>query len=216
MMAEHGTYWSFWLAGAALGAITVVFWLVLRLPLGVSGQLARLTNLRRELEAERASARELSDDELAEALLEATRAAAAGESCLGRAAEPAPPAADVDPGAGPRGRTLAPPPALAATVAFLAALSAGGAIAAFLRGAWLVTAAPGGAFERIVGAGAHVPAVLVAGGFLVGLGTSLCGGCSSGHGLTGCARLERGSLLAAACFVAAGVATSLLLAWRAA
>ncbi len=51
------------------------------------------------------------------------------------------------------------------------------------------------------------PWVLVAGGVLVGFGTRLGGGCTSGHGVCGLARLSRRSLVATAIFMAAAVAT---------
>jgi uncharacterized membrane protein YedE/YeeE len=46
--------------------------------------------------------------------------------------------------------------------------------------------------------------VVVAGGLLVGFGTRLGGGCTSGHGVCGIARLSRRSLLATVLFMAAG------------
>jgi uncharacterized membrane protein YedE/YeeE len=52
------------------------------------------------------------------------------------------------------------------------------------------------------------PAALLAGGLLVGFGTRMAGGCTSGHGLTGVARLRPASLVATATFFAAGIATS--------
>lgn len=51
------------------------------------------------------------------------------------------------------------------------------------------------------------PAVLVAGGLLVGFGTRLGGGCTSGHGVCGIARLSFRSITATGLFIAAGVAT---------
>jgi len=48
---------------------------------------------------------------------------------------------------------------------------------------------------------------MVAAGLLVGFGTRLGGGCTSGHGVCGAARLSRRSLLATALFVAAAMAT---------
>ena len=50
-------------------------------------------------------------------------------------------------------------------------------------------------------------AVLVIGGFLVGFGTRLAGGCTSGHGVCGLARLSPRSLAATATFVATAMAT---------
>jgi uncharacterized membrane protein YedE/YeeE len=51
------------------------------------------------------------------------------------------------------------------------------------------------------------PMTLVAAGLLVGLGTRYGGGCTSGHGVCGLARLSPRSLVATLLFIAAGVAT---------
>ena len=58
---------------------------------------------------------------------------------------------------------------------------------------------------------------MVLAGLLVGYGTRLGCGCTSGHGICGIARLSLRSLAATAVFMAAGVATVLLLrlaGWR--
>ena len=49
--------------------------------------------------------------------------------------------------------------------------------------------------------------LLVAGGLLVGFGTRLGNGCTSGHGVCGLARLSPRSIAATGAFMAAGVAT---------
>lgn len=48
--------------------------------------------------------------------------------------------------------------------------------------------------------------VLIVGGLLVGFGTRLGGGCTSGHGVCGISRLSPRSLVATALFMAAGAA----------
>jgi uncharacterized protein len=48
---------------------------------------------------------------------------------------------------------------------------------------------------------------LVIAGLLVGFGTRLGGGCTSGHGVCGLSRFSMRSLLATGCFMTAGVAT---------
>lgn len=53
----------------------------------------------------------------------------------------------------------------------------------------------------------HSPALLAVGGLLVGIGTRFGSGCTSGHGVCGIARLSPRSLLATACFMAAGFVT---------
>jgi len=58
-----------------------------------------------------------------------------------------------------------------------------------------------------IGAGG---ATLIAGGMLVGFGTRLANGCTSGHGVCGVARLSPRSAAATVTFMAAGFATVFL------
>ncbi len=69
----------------------------------------------------------------------------------------------------------------------------------------LVYAAVAGApFSQTVSGNA---ALMAAAGLLVGFGTALGGGCTSGHGVCGIARLSPRSLVATAIFMATGFAT---------
>ena len=49
--------------------------------------------------------------------------------------------------------------------------------------------------------------VLVIAGLLVGIGTRMGSGCTSGHGVCGVSRLSQRSMIATATFMAAGIAT---------
>ncbi len=69
-------------------------------------------------------------------------------------------------------------------------------------GALLFTAVGGSVTPHLTAS----PVVLVAGGLLVGFGTRLSGGCTSGHGVCGNARLSIRSMVATVAFIAAGVA----------
>jgi uncharacterized protein len=51
------------------------------------------------------------------------------------------------------------------------------------------------------------PVSLIVGGLLVGFGTRLGSGCTSGHGVCGLSRLSRRSMVATALFMASGFAT---------
>lgn len=51
------------------------------------------------------------------------------------------------------------------------------------------------------------PVVLIIAGLIVGIGTRLGGGCTSGHGVCGMSRLSQRSLVATATFIATGIAT---------
>jgi uncharacterized membrane protein YedE/YeeE len=192
-------YWPWWAGAAALGAITVGFWIAVHRPLGVTGVLARFVNLREEVQAERRDAA-LSD----EAALTAALVAATRES-FGDAMPPS-----LTPLPMPAVRLAGARPRLAAHALLLGGIVAGGLASRLLRGG-LADSGPGDAYVRIVCGGWRACAVLVLGGALVGFGTTLAGGCSSGHGLFGCARLQPGSLLATASFLGAAVGVSLLL-----
>lgn len=74
-------------------------------------------------------------------------------------------------------------------------------------GALLVSWAAGGVAVHFTGS--MWP--LIAGGLLVGFGTRLGSGCTSGHGVCGVSRLSRRSLLATIVFMASGFATVALL-----
>jgi uncharacterized membrane protein YedE/YeeE len=71
-------------------------------------------------------------------------------------------------------------------------------------GAWLALRASGDALGFAIAAS---PLRLVAAGLLVGLGTQLANGCTSGHGVCGIARGSRRSLVATAVFMATAAAT---------
>ena len=58
------------------------------------------------------------------------------------------------------------------------------------------------------------PALMGVAGLLVGYGTSLSNGCTSGHGLSGMAQLSVGSTVAVAAMFAGGIATAMLLLRR--
>ena len=70
-------------------------------------------------------------------------------------------------------------------------------------GAALVAAAIGPTQARFPAS----PIILIVGGLLVGFGTRLGNGCTSGHGVCGLSRLSVRSLAATASFMAAGFAT---------
>ncbi len=72
-----------------------------------------------------------------------------------------------------------------------------------------VVLALGGAGAPEISFVAPLPAMLLA-GFLVGFGTVLGNGCTSGHGICGIARLSPRSIVATMAFMAAGFAATYL------
>jgi uncharacterized protein len=175
--------------------------------LGVSGIYCRLAFWRAERAVEPSRAELTSDaDALAQALLAAT-AEEAGLDASAFTAAPA--AADEAPPSVPA--NSAPPP-LAGQAIFLGGIVAGGWLAHRLgAGAAAGAAAAAAASPAIPGAqGGWLWLAMAAGGLLTGFGTCLAGGCASGHGLSGCARLHPASLVATGSFLAAALALTRL------
>ncbi|WP_404476442.1 YeeE/YedE family protein [Novosphingobium sp. BL-52-GroH] len=95
---------------------------------------------------------------------------------------------------------------LAARAAGLSHSGAYGIAAAFVLGlplgAFIVATLAGG-----IPATFPAPSLLVVAGVIVGFGTRLGSGCTSGHGVCGVSRLSRRSILATGLFMASGFAT---------
>jgi uncharacterized membrane protein YedE/YeeE len=80
-------------------------------------------------------------------------------------------------------------------------------VAGLPLGALLVASLLGGITARFPESGAQI----VIAGLLVGFGTRLGSGCTSGHGVCGLSRLSRRSIVATAVFIASGFLTVALM-----
>ena len=90
----------------------------------------------------------------------------------------------------------------------VAGLMIGGFASAALGGGWRPTWALG-RFDAVIGAGhAGKLAWMFGAGLLIGFGTRLANGCTSGHGIFGISNVERSSLLATPTFLGAGIVTT--------
>ena len=76
-------------------------------------------------------------------------------------------------------------------------------------GAMILTALAGSTVTRFPSS----PLILIVGGLVVGFGTRLGSGCTSGHGVCGISRLSPRSLAATAVFMTAGIATVAVMNW---
>jgi uncharacterized membrane protein YedE/YeeE len=96
---------------------------------------------------------------------------------------------------------------------FLGGLFLGG-LAAWMGGG-LDTGGPGlpGFAEFFKAGPAAQAAILLGGGVLIGAGTRMSGGCTSGHAITGISNLQAPSLYATGVFFAVGMALSFALRW---
>ncbi|MBX7078701.1 MAG: YeeE/YedE family protein [Nannocystaceae bacterium] len=197
-----GPYLAWWAGGLALGGLALAQWLIDRRSLGVSGYLDRGLRALRRPDHAREEAQVLAADP---ETLRAALAAAVLEDV-----------ADCDGELPPRRRAVAAqvlepsrrarPVGARTALLYVVAIIAGGAIAAAQRGAWSLELALPASTRAQFGAGGWL--ALLLGGALVGLGARMAGGCSSGHGLSGVARLQPASLVATATFLAAAIATT--------
>ncbi|HET6500817.1 MAG TPA: YeeE/YedE thiosulfate transporter family protein [Amycolatopsis sp.] len=211
-------YWPWWAGAGGLALVTITHTLATDRSFGVSSAWDRVLHWREERKIERLNDSFINEDALAEALAAATAehmrtrpgapasAEVAGAAPLERDSAPA--AAESTPVA------IARPTPVVVEAALLVSIFLGGLIAAFASGRFKLRFDMGSGFSDIVTANPVVMVcVLFVGGVLVGFGTRLAGGCSSGHGLSGCGRLRPVSLLATAVFFGTAVVVSFLL-WK--
>ncbi|MEV6840116.1 YeeE/YedE thiosulfate transporter family protein [Streptomyces sp. NPDC051133] len=216
-------YWPWWAGAAGLALITINYALTTDRSFGVSSAWDRVLHWRRERRLERMD-EEFSDER---ALADALAAATAEHFGTGPGAPTVPPVppvaygtsqqveADAEPLVSEDTPVTGPQPApLVTQAALLVSIFIGGLIAALTSGRFHLRFDMGPGFRDLVTADPLTMLVLLfAGGVLVGFGTRLAGGCSSGHGLNGCGRLRPVSLVATAVFFGTAVAVSFLL-WK--
>ena len=93
---------------------------------------------------------------------------------------------------------------------FLGGLVLGGALAASASGGLAPSLAVSMLDARFALAPVQKLAWMFSGGLLIGFGTRLSNGCTSGHGIFGLSNFERGSLEATLSFLVAGMLTTFL------
>jgi uncharacterized protein len=81
---------------------------------------------------------------------------------------------------------------------------------AFLAGLVVAGAAAAAVLPAAIGAPVRPLAAIVVAGLLVGFGTQLGNGCTSGHGVCGLSRLSVRSLVAVATFMTTGAITAMI------
>lgn len=198
-------YWEFWMGGLALACVAVAHWLIVGRMMAVSGRFTVMVNRLRFGAQQKVEA---SDEDLIAAMQAATLAEFGDDAA---ASEPAA-APAVEATSAPVAEAR-PPQTLAAHTVFLVSLVFGGMLASMTSSNWSAsTALRGDLFSQYFGRDPIVTAaVLVTGGLLIGFGTRMAAGCTSGHGLCGVSRFQVGSLAATASFFGAAIAVSVAL-----
>ncbi len=203
--------WPFWLGGLFLAAVPIAHWFLLHRMFAVSGRFTALTDWLRGQGSARPA---MTPEEMLLALARETEAefgaeAGAGKVVADDCASPelvsASPAGEVTVSASNAG--------LSPHLVFFLSVALGGTLSVWLaQGTPPATHGPDALFHHFFGDQPIVNvAVLFAGGLLVGFGTRMAGGCTSGHGLCGVSRLQPGSLVSTACFFGCGIVVSFLL-----
>ena len=177
-------YWPWWLGGASLAGVALLFPHLTGVPLGVSGILERL----------------LMDSRNGPTPPSQSSAA----DCSG----PIPPSIS---STKPSPHTHSPQLDRSARLIFVLSVMAGGALEVWTHHKPWGQTQMSPEFHRLFGHGASALLVLFLGGILVGFGTRWSGGCTSGHGLSGCGRLQPPSLVATGVFFAVAIGVSFLL-----
>jgi hypothetical protein len=200
-------WWTWWLGSIGLGLVTIGFWYANRVTLGVSSSWDRVVGWREDaklIEADQMM-RATPVNDLAAAMMAET-VAEFGDDIPDsmRNSLVSDPSAGALPSRPERTRWTV-------HVTFLIAFVVGGFLGYVPAGNWQLHMDMGPEFVKLFGNGPEAMVVLLVGGVLIGFGTRLGGGCTSGHGLSGCSRLQIGSIVGTAAFFGTAVVVSILL-----
>lgn len=201
------TYLPWWMTAVLLAFITLGFYFSNNRPLGVSGSWARVVQWKGDKALDEAEASISKKPKLFEDALMAATIEEFGEEEVTRFLESRHknlPATEK-----PASVTVARRVHWSVHLVFLVTLILGGFIGALIRGDTGVQIDLGSVHSTLFGKGFAFLLTLFIGGALVGFGTQLAGGCTSGHGLSGVSRLVPASLIATMSFFGAAIVFSM-------
>jgi hypothetical protein len=202
-------YWSWWLGALGLGLFSVIFSLLTGKPLGVSGSW--LSIARRKDDAilkESAKVFEGDQDQVKDDLMAMTMAEF-GEDAL----TDNPQRRDGESNAEVTNDVNLKQDYTPWTVHvfFLVTMFLGSYIASITTGEFSLSIELSALHTKIFENTGEAWLALLVGGMMVGFGTQMAGGCTSGHGISGCAQLIPASLLSTAVFFGSATALTFLM-----
>ncbi len=202
-------YLPWWIAGAALSFVTLGFYIALHRPLGVSGSWARIILWKNDRAVKEAEAPFQDNPKLFEdALMAATIEEFGEEKVLAFMNSRHQSTEDIS--LKPSKTTISPNRSpWTAHLLFLIMLIAGGVLGAHLRGELSFQPTLGELHTSLFGSGIGSLMMLFFGGLMVGFGTQMAGGCTSGHGLSGFSRFAPASIIATITFFGTAIAFSM-------
>lgn len=206
-------YWPWWLGSIVLAGLTLVFWLSFHRTLGVSGSWARVVMWREDRLINQAEAPFRNNPEMLKDALMAATINEFGAKAVAQALATHKHRHDAAPSA-PVTETPKKLPRRASSTAhlvFLVMLVTGGFLSSVTTGGFTPQFDLGEVHTKVFGTGLGNWIILILGGALVGFGTQMAGGCTSGHGLSGCSRLVPASLIATVAFFGTAVGVSFLI-----
>jgi len=196
-------YLNWWMGGLTLGILTVLFRFLTGRTLGISGSWRKVAFWKQERAMDKATQAFTQNQESAANALMAATLAEFGDSALATDTPEAVPVASAG-----IPKQAAP---WSAHVVFLICLILGGFLWAVFTGSFHLQFHLSAIHDHISGSFGNMSFMLLVGGFLVGIGTQMAGGCSSGHGLSGCSNLSWSSLVATAIFFSTAVVAANLI-----
>ena len=203
-------YWSWWIGGVALGLFAVVFSLLTGKPLGVSGSWLSIAR-RKDDAILKASAKVLdTDQDQVKDDLMAMTMAEFGEDVLEETPQRREGEADAVVSEQPKLKQDYTP--WTVHVLFLVTMFIGSYIAMITTVgdfSWTLELSP--LHNKIFENDGEAWIALLFGGMMVGFGTQMAGGCTSGHGLSGSAQLIPASLLSTAIFFGSATLLTILM-----
>lgn len=196
-------YWSWWQGGLALGGLTILFRVLMHRPLGVSGSWKIITGSRQERANEQlANAFAQDTGAMNQALMEATLAQF-GSDALNKQI-----AADLPQQESGEHHTT-PTTTFGQHATFLLFIFIGGLLSALYTGSFSIDLELSEMLTTLSHGLVQSWLYLLLGGMMVGFGTQMAAGCTSGHGLSGCAQLSSTSLVATGIFFGGAVITAM-------
>lgn len=202
-------YWSWWIGALALGFFAVVFSFLTGKPLGVSGSWLSIARRRDDAKV-RESAKVFSGDQQAvnDDLLAMTMAEF-GEDVVNETPQRRSGEANSDTTNAQVIRQDYTP--WTVHVVFLATMFLGSYLASIYTGGFTLDIHLSPVHAKIFENPGEAWLALLFGGMMVGFGTQMAGGCTSGHGLSGCAQLIPASMFSTLVFMGSGSALTLLM-----
>ncbi len=202
-------YWSWWLGGAALGLFAVLFSLLTGKPLGVSGSWLSIARRKDDAVLKKSAEVMAGDQEQVKDDLLAMTMAEFGEDAL--ADNPQRREGEANATISDKSKPKQQFTPWTVHVVFLVSMFFGSYLAALSVGGfeWSTQLSPMHAkiFEHL----GEEWLALFFGGMMVGFGTQMAGGCTSGHGLSGTAQLVPASLLSTFVFMASASTLTILM-----